>query len=90
MRVFVGALDPDYRDPLAEAQWMAGLGARVEVIDRAGHYPYAQRPDLVVPATLDFLREIRRDGHEDAVPQPRPGSGAREQASRAERDAERG
>ncbi|WP_314149304.1 alpha/beta hydrolase [uncultured Leifsonia sp.] len=59
---FVGDLDPDFTDPAAEAEWIASLGAEVVRVPESGHYPHAQRPDIVVPATLDFLRRRREDG----------------------------
>ncbi|WP_432493895.1 alpha/beta fold hydrolase [Kineococcus gypseus] len=53
----VGALDPDYRDPAAELAWMAGqLRAETLLVPDAAHYPHAQRPDLVAPRVVDFLR----------------------------------
>lgn len=58
---FVGALDPDFADPQAEAQWIrAALDAEVVLVDEAGHYPHAQRPELVVPRTLAFLAGLPR------------------------------
>jgi pimeloyl-ACP methyl ester carboxylesterase len=57
----VGALDPDYPDPAAEAVWLRSLGAEVHELDETGHYPQAQRPDRVVPITLGFLRRLRSD-----------------------------
>lgn len=62
MLAFVGELDPDYRDPLAEADWIASLGAQVVRVADAAHYPHAQRPDVTVPATLAFLGERRSAG----------------------------
>lgn len=59
---FVGALDPDYRDPAAEADWIESFGAEVVRVPEAGHYPQAQRPDIIVPATLRFLAERRESG----------------------------
>ncbi|SDQ08736.1 alpha/beta fold hydrolase [Quadrisphaera sp. DSM 44207] len=62
--VVVGAADPDFPDPRAEASWIAGrVSGRVVLVDDAGHYPHAQRPDVVVPAVRDFLaagQEARR------------------------------
>jgi pimeloyl-ACP methyl ester carboxylesterase len=63
---FVGALDPDYRDPAAEADWIESLGAEVVRVPEAGHYPQAQRPDVIVPATLRFLAERRGSGWGEA------------------------
>ncbi|MEY9952538.1 alpha/beta fold hydrolase [Leifsonia sp. EB34] len=59
---FVGTLDPDYPDPAAEADWIESLGAEVVRVPESGHYPQAQRPDLIVPATLRFLAERRASG----------------------------
>ena len=59
---FVGALDPDFKDPAAEAEWIRSLGAEVVSVDECGHYPQAQRPDVVVPATLAFLQRRRAEG----------------------------
>jgi pimeloyl-ACP methyl ester carboxylesterase len=57
--VVMGALDPDFPDPRAEADGIvealpAGVG-RVEMIDGAGHYPHAQRPAEVAAALTAFL-----------------------------------
>jgi len=58
---FVGALDPDFADPQAEAMWIrAALDAEVLLVDEAGHYPHNQRPEVVVPRTLAFLAGLPR------------------------------
>lgn len=60
---FVGSLDPDYRDPSAELDWIAGiLHATPVLIPNVGHYPQAQRPDVVVPAVLELLATLPRTG----------------------------
>jgi pimeloyl-ACP methyl ester carboxylesterase len=59
MLAFVGALDPDFRDPGAERTWIESLGAQAVLVPESGHYPHAQRPDVTVPATLAFLAERR-------------------------------
>ncbi|RMI14426.1 alpha/beta fold hydrolase [Cellulomonas triticagri] len=52
----VGALDPDWPDPAAEAAWIGEtIGARTVLVPDAGHYPQHQTPDVVVAATLDLL-----------------------------------
>jgi pimeloyl-ACP methyl ester carboxylesterase len=57
--VVMGELDPDFKVPTAEADWIAEhLDARVVMVPEAGHYPQSQRPDLVGPAVLDFLAEV--------------------------------
>ena len=57
--VVMGADDPDWPDPVAEADWIADrLGARKLIVPECGHYPAAQRPDLVVPAVLEFAASV--------------------------------
>lgn len=54
--VVMGELDPDFTDPLAEATWIGhALSAEIVMVPDAGHYPQAQRPDVVAPAILGFL-----------------------------------
>ena len=54
--VIHGALD---NTPLAGNQeWVAGQSnARILVIPGAGHWPHYERPDLVLPALVEFLDE---------------------------------
>lgn len=62
--VVMGEKDPDFRDPADEASYIAGaLGGPGEVlmVPGAGHYPQAQRPDVVVPAVTSFLAQARPD-----------------------------
>lgn len=57
--VVMGAQDPDFPDPEAEARWIAEtLDGDVEMVPEAGHYPHAQRPDLVGPAVVDFSTTV--------------------------------
>lgn len=54
--VVMGERDPDFRDPAAEAAFVAGrLGGRVLIVPGAGHYPHAEYPEIVAPAIVDFL-----------------------------------
>ncbi|MGA8048018.1 MAG: alpha/beta hydrolase [Dermatophilaceae bacterium] len=58
-QIVMGALDPDFPDPEAEARWIAGtLNGEVLMVSEAGHYPHAQRPDLVGPAVVDFVTRV--------------------------------
>ncbi|GAB3569086.1 alpha/beta fold hydrolase [Spelaeicoccus albus] len=63
--VVMGKLDPDFPDPSVEADWVADAASadaasgQVVMIDDAGHYPQFQRPDLVNPAIIDFVRAVR-------------------------------
>ena len=59
--VIMGAEDPDWADPRAEAEGIvaempAGLGA-VAMIKGAGHYPHAQCADEVAALIASFVRE---------------------------------
>lgn len=59
--VIFGTLDPDFPDPEAEAAAIVrmlpeGLG-RYVMIDGAGHYPQAGRPEQVAVAVIPFLKE---------------------------------
>jgi pimeloyl-ACP methyl ester carboxylesterase len=54
--VVMGTKDPDFDNPAAEAETVAGLlrGSLV-MIDGAGHYPHAEMPEKTAPAILNFL-----------------------------------
>ena len=64
MLAFVGDQDPDFKDPEAERQWIAGLGAETVLVPDAGHYTQNQRPDITVPGTIAFVEKLRRSGVE--------------------------
>lgn len=58
--VVMGELDPDFRDPEAEAQLVAErLGGELVMVPGAGHYPQAEFPSVVGSAVLEFLRRPR-------------------------------
>jgi len=60
--VVMGQLDPDFKNPAAEADWIrSALDAQVVMVPEAGHYPHSQRPDLVTPAVLAFLESVASD-----------------------------
>ncbi len=55
--VVMGARDPDFPDPAAEANFVAGqLAGEVLLVPDGGHYPQAERPEIVNPALIEFLR----------------------------------
>ncbi|PSL05258.1 alpha-beta hydrolase superfamily lysophospholipase [Haloactinopolyspora alba] len=59
--IVMGERDPDFADPRAEAEFVAGaLGgpATVTMVPDAGHYPHSQRPDLVAPAVIGHLGAV--------------------------------
>ena len=60
--VVMGQADPDWKDPAAEAAWAAravseGSG-EVVMGPGAGHAPMLERPDVVGPRVVDFVRRI--------------------------------
>ncbi len=59
--VAMGGKDPDFPDPAAEAKEIASrfiaAPVRVELIDGAGHYPFAEMPEKTAPAVLGLLAE---------------------------------
>jgi len=57
--VVMGELDPDFKDPAAEAGWIAEqLGSEILMVPEAGHYPHSQRADLVAPAVVGFAQKV--------------------------------
>ena len=58
--VVMGEQDPDFRDPRAEADWIArALRGRVVMVPEAGHYPQSQRPGITTGAVLRFLESVQ-------------------------------
>ena len=57
--VIMGELDPDFKDPAAEAHWIADtLHGEAVLVAEAGHYPQAQQPDATAHAVLEFLTAV--------------------------------
>jgi pimeloyl-ACP methyl ester carboxylesterase len=57
--VIMGSKDPDFKDPQAEARWVAeGLGGKYTMMPGAGHYPHAEMPEATSPLVISFLKEI--------------------------------
>jgi pimeloyl-ACP methyl ester carboxylesterase len=55
--VLMGSKDPDFKDPQAEASWVAdNLGGTYQMVPDAGHYPHAEMPEIVGPHILSFLK----------------------------------
>lgn len=56
--IVMGAKDPDFKDPAAEASWVAqALNGTVAMIDDAGHYPQSQQPQETAEAMIEFLQK---------------------------------
>jgi pimeloyl-ACP methyl ester carboxylesterase len=71
--VVMGELDPDFKDPTAEANWIGEkVRGEVVMVPEAGHYPQSQQPAITSDAVVRFLRSIRGD----ASRRDRLGSGA--------------
>lgn len=57
--VVMGEMDPDFRDPRAEADWIAQvMDAEVLMVPDAGHYPQSQRPEITGQAIVGFLNTV--------------------------------
>ena len=57
----MGELDPDFKDPAAEADWIgATLHGEVVMVPEAGHYPQGQQPDVTSDAVERFLGSVHR------------------------------
>lgn len=57
--VVMGEKDPDFKDPRAEAAWIAdALQAEVFMVPDAGHYPQSQQPELTAGAIKQFLATL--------------------------------
>jgi len=56
--IVMGAKDPDFPDPRAEAEQIRSqLDAELLLVPGAGHYPQAEMPDAVNPALVRFCQE---------------------------------
>lgn len=56
--VVMGTADPDFKDPVGEAELVAGrLHGGSFLVPGAGHYPQAEFPDLVANGIVEFLAQ---------------------------------
>jgi len=57
--VVMGSKDPDFKNPEAEANWVAeNLRGSYAMIEKAGHYPHAEMPEVTGPLMLDFIQSL--------------------------------
>jgi pimeloyl-ACP methyl ester carboxylesterase len=55
----MGDADIDFADPEGEARLVAErLSGELLLVPGAGHYPQAERPDLVTPAVIEFATRV--------------------------------
>jgi len=58
--IVMGSADPDFPDPVAEANDLGRLmDARVVISEGSGHYPQADNPGLVAQAIIDLVGSTR-------------------------------
>jgi pimeloyl-ACP methyl ester carboxylesterase len=63
--VLMGSKDPDFKDPITEADRISGLlNARKKIIQDAGHYPHAEMPEVTGAVLLQFLQSISGGDHD--------------------------
>ena len=64
--VVMGECDPNFADSETEARWVVeqvGMDrAELLLVLEAGHYPHAQRPDIVGPAVVAWLQKLTARG----------------------------
>jgi len=57
--VIMGTKDRDFKDPTAEARWVAGeVKGTFEMIEDAGHYPHVEMPEIVGPRIIEFVKTL--------------------------------
>ncbi len=57
--VVMGSADPDFRDPAAEAHWIAQrLHGDIVMVPDAGHYPQVEYPAVVNPRLVEFCQRV--------------------------------
>jgi pimeloyl-ACP methyl ester carboxylesterase len=57
--VLMGSKDPDFKDPAAEAAWVArSVRGETCLIEGAGHYPQAEFPAETAAVLLPFLKSL--------------------------------
>ena len=58
--VVMGTQDPDWPDPIAEAEFIQEkMSAELVLIDGAGHYPQTEMPEKTAPAIIEFLNNVQ-------------------------------
>lgn len=57
---FIGQADPDFDEPAAELRWTESVVpmAAALALPGVGHFPHAERPDLLVAPIVEFARTL--------------------------------
>lgn len=59
--VIMGTADPDFPDPVAEANHLARvMNGEALLVEGSGHYPQVDSPEKVAPAIIDLVRRTGR------------------------------
>lgn len=62
--VLMGSKDPDFKDPAAEAAWVAGkTKGTFKMIEGAGHYPHVEMPEISGPHIAEFLKTLELEAN---------------------------
>ncbi len=57
--ILMGSKDPDFKNPEAEAQWVADrVNGICQMIEGAGHYPFTEMPEITGPKIIAFLHAL--------------------------------
>jgi len=60
--VIMGTRDGDYKDPEAEARWIAEqCGGTYQMIEESGHYPFTEYPELTLSVILNFFTSLQSE-----------------------------
>ena len=64
----MGSKDRDFKDPEAEAKWVAhSLRGTYTMIENAGHYPHAEMPEITGPIILSALKAFHENKNHDGT-----------------------
>ncbi len=59
--VFMGSADPDFENPVAEANLVADrLHGKVVMVPGTGHYPHVEQPEMVAHEIIGFIAKTPR------------------------------
>lgn len=66
--VLMGTKDPDFKDPLGEARWVAQkVQGSYHMIEGAGHYPHVEMPEVTGPRVVGFIQQFQTEATHGAL-----------------------